>query len=51
MERSLPIWQIHSQIIETLTQGSRLVLVAPTGSGKTTQTPQMIWDAGWPVTK
>jgi ATP-dependent helicase HrpB len=46
MERSLPIWHIHSQIIETLTQGSRLVLVAPTGSGKTTQTPQMIWDAG-----
>src|SRR5204863_2553070 len=46
MERSLPIWQIHSQIIEALSQGSRLVLVAPTGSGKTTQTPQMVWDAG-----
>ncbi len=46
MERSLPIWQIHTQIIEALTQGSRLVLVAPTGSGKTTQTPQMIWDSG-----
>jgi ATP-dependent helicase HrpB len=46
MEKSLPIWQIHPQIIDALTQGSRLVLVAPTGSGKTTQTPQMIWDAG-----
>jgi ATP-dependent helicase HrpB len=46
MEKSLPIWQIHPQIIEALTKGSRLVLVAPTGSGKTTQTPQMIWDAG-----
>jgi ATP-dependent helicase HrpB len=46
MERSLPIWQIHTQIIDALTQGSRLVLVAPTGSGKTTQTPQMILDSG-----
>src|SRR6476469_6677076 len=46
MEKSLPIWQIHSQIIDALTQGSRLFLVAPTGSGKTTQTPQMLWDAG-----
>jgi ATP-dependent helicase HrpB len=46
MEKSLPIWHIHPQIVDALTQGSRLVLVAPTGSGKTTQTPQMLWDAG-----
>ena len=43
---SLPIWEIHSQIIETLRGGNRLVLVAPTGSGKTTQVPQMLLDAG-----
>jgi ATP-dependent helicase HrpB len=43
---SLPIWQIHSQIVETLRSGNRLVLVAPTGSGKTTQVPQMLLDAG-----
>lgn len=43
---SLPIWQIHSDIVGTLREGSRLVLVAPTGSGKTTQVPQMLLDAG-----
>ena len=45
-ENSLPIWEIHSQIISTLRNGNRLVLVAPTGSGKTTQVPQMLLDAG-----
>jgi ATP-dependent helicase HrpB len=43
---SLPIWEIHSQIVGTLRSGNRLVLVAPTGSGKTTQVPQMLLDAG-----
>jgi len=46
MNPSLPIWQIHSQIVATLRSGNRLVLVAPTGSGKTTQVPQMLLDAG-----
>jgi ATP-dependent helicase HrpB len=43
---SLPIWQIHADIIRHLGSGNRLVLVAPTGSGKTTQVPQMLLDAG-----
>jgi ATP-dependent helicase HrpB len=45
-QASLPIWQIHSPIVETLRSGNRLVLVAPTGSGKTTQVPQMLLGAG-----
>jgi ATP-dependent helicase HrpB len=45
-ENSLPIWEIHSPIVETLRTGNRLVLVAPTGSGKTTQVPQMLLDSG-----
>lgn len=43
---SLPIWQLRDQIVETLRTANRLVLVAPTGSGKTTQVPQMLLDAG-----
>jgi ATP-dependent helicase HrpB len=43
---SLPIWKIHADILRTLQAGNRLVLVAPTGSGKTTQVPQMLLDAG-----
>ena len=41
----LPIWQIHGGIVGTLRDGSRLVLIAPTGSGKSTQVPQMLLDA------
>jgi ATP-dependent helicase HrpB len=44
--QDLPIWQIHRDVIGALTHGNRLVLVAPTGSGKTTQVPQMLLDAG-----
>ncbi|MSU36117.1 MAG: ATP-dependent RNA helicase [Pedosphaera sp.] len=42
----LPIWRLHSEIIRILTEGTRLVVVAATGSGKTTQVPQMLLDAG-----
>ena len=45
-QTSLPIWQIHGPILDSLRSGNRLVLVAPTGSGKTTQVPQMLLEAG-----
>lgn len=44
--KSLPIWEIHADLVQQLRTGNRLVLVAPTGSGKTTQVPQMLLDAG-----
>jgi ATP-dependent helicase HrpB len=42
----LPIREIQPDILSALQRGNRLVLVAPTGSGKTTQVPQMLLDAG-----
>src|SRR6185503_4658229 len=38
----LPVLAVESEIIQRLNEGNRLVLAAPTGSGKTTQVPQII---------
>jgi len=46
VQSSLPIWQIHSQIVSSAEHHPCLVIVAPTGSGKTTQVPQMLLDHG-----
>ena len=46
MSTPLPIWQIRDPIVDTLRADNRLVIVAPTGSGKSTQVPQMLLDAG-----
>ena len=45
-EKSLPIWEIHEPILAALRAGHRLILSAPTGSGKTTQVPQMLLQSG-----
>lgn len=42
----LPIWALHERIVGAVRTHGRLVLVAATGSGKTTQVPQMLLDAG-----
>ncbi len=42
----LPIIEIERPLLETLTTQKRLVLTAPTGSGKSTQVPQMLLDGG-----
>ena len=42
----LPIFKIEQRLLETLTAKKRLILTAPTGSGKSTQVPQMLLDGG-----
>src|SRR2546425_11188599 len=42
----LPIYEIEDDIIAALKTSSRLVLQAPTGSGKSTQVPQMLLKHG-----
>jgi len=42
----LPILEVESEILHHLTQSNRLVLTAPTGSGKTTQVPQILLRRG-----
>jgi len=42
----LPIYELDEEIVTTLRSGGRLILQAPTGSGKSTQTPQILLDGG-----
>src|SRR5260370_38615677 len=47
MQKSdLPIFEIEQPLLETLGTQKRLALTAPTGSGKSTQVPQMLLDGG-----
>ncbi len=45
MTSKLPILDIRQKIIDTLAKNNRLVIQAPTGSGKSTQIPQMLLDS------
>ncbi len=46
MANHLPIYEIESSLIGALGKYKRLVIAAPTGSGKSTQVPQMLLDSG-----
>jgi ATP-dependent helicase HrpB len=43
---SLPILDYRQEILDILRSGKSLVIRAPTGSGKSTQVPQMLLDSG-----
>ncbi|HTR42846.1 MAG TPA: ATP-dependent helicase HrpB [Pseudomonadales bacterium] len=47
MSSRLPIYEIEDQIITRLKSDRRLILSAPTGSGKSTQVPQMLLKHGF----
>jgi len=42
----LPIFEIEQHLLEVLPAQRRVILTAPTGSGKSTQVPQMLLDGG-----
>ncbi len=46
MSERLPIYEIENEIIARLQNDRRLILSAPTGSGKSTQVPQMLLKHG-----
>ena len=46
MPEPLPIYEIENDIVDALRKTSRLVIQAPTGSGKSTQVPQILLKHG-----
>ena len=45
--KDLPVWQQQQEFTETLSKNQTLILVGETGSGKTTQVPQFVVEAGY----
>src|SRR5512147_2361394 len=46
MAERLPIYEVEQEIVDRLKASRRLILQAPTGSGKSTQVPQMLLKRG-----
>ncbi|KAL4182034.1 hypothetical protein AMTRI_Chr12g240460 [Amborella trichopoda] len=45
--KTLPVWQQKQEFLDTLEKHQTLILVGETGSGKTTQIPQFVVEAGY----
>ena len=46
MPERLPIYEIEGAILASVREHRRVIISAPTGSGKSTQVPQMLLDHG-----
>jgi len=44
--RELPIYELENAVVASLRAQGRLIIQAPTGSGKSTQIPQLLWRQG-----
>ena len=44
--RTLPIYELEARILDAVRREGRLIVQAPTGSGKSTQLPQMLLAGG-----
>ncbi len=44
--KKLPIYELRAELTASLESDNRLIIEAPTGSGKSTQVPQMVLDGG-----
>jgi len=44
--KQLPIYELRSELVDALANKNRIIIEAPTGSGKSTQVPQMVLDCG-----
>eukprot|EP00929_Paragymnodinium_shiwhaense_P106647 TRINITY_DN7220_c0_g1_i1.p1 TRINITY_DN7220_c0_g1~~TRINITY_DN7220_c0_g1_i1.p1 ORF type:complete len:696 (-),score=153.23 TRINITY_DN7220_c0_g1_i1:408-2495(-) len=45
--QKLPCWAMRKEVVEMCASSQSSVLIGDTGSGKTTQVPQMLFDAGY----
>ncbi|CAM6102911.1 unnamed protein product [Calypogeia fissa] len=45
--RTLPVWQQKQEFLDILARNQTMILVGETGSGKTTQIPQFVVEAGY----
>jgi len=44
--KELPIYELRGELTQALSESNRFLIEAPTGSGKSTQIPQMVLDCG-----
>jgi ATP-dependent helicase HrpB len=44
--KQLPIYELRDQLADALKETNRIIIEAPTGSGKSTQVPQIVLDCG-----